>query len=192
MRPLCGSCLNPWSIPVKIRNCGWRSSWVSMRSDWEAQLLDVHRLWTVHHLISLYLNSLLGPVQAVARTVFLSATWSFSFFVFLRCQLIATCASFVPLVVGDVPHHFLSDPLMCFIIQGPAEASAHLLPTPTNKEHSQHFFSSWSLSSSWLHFLLSLLGRDFLEDLCTLISESKTACFTRQVQYKIAKKNTLS
>lgn len=69
-----------------------------------------------------------------------------------------------------------------------AEASAHLLPTPPNREQPQHCFSSWSLSSPRLHFLLSLLGRDFLEDLCTLISESKPACFTRQVQYKIAKK----
>lgn len=62
------------------------------------------------------------------------------------------------------------------------------LPTPTNKEQPQHCFSSWSLSFPWLHFLLSLLGRDFLEDLCTLISESRTACFTRRAQYNIAKK----
>lgn len=118
-----------------------------MHSDWEAGLLDVHRLWTVHHWISLHLNSLLELVQAVSGTVFLPTTLSFSFSVFLICQHIATCASFKPLVVGDVLRHFLSDLLMCFTIQGPAEASAHSLPTPTNKEQPQPCFSSWSLSS---------------------------------------------
>lgn len=121
--------------------------------------------------------------------MFFSTTLSFSFFVFLIHQWIATYACFKPLVVGDVLHHFLSDALMCFTIQGPAEASAHLPAHTNNKEQPQHCFTSWSLSSLWLHFLLSLLGRDFLEDLCTLISESKTACFTRQAQYKMPKKN---
>lgn len=138
-----------------------------MHSDWEAWFLDVHRLWTVYHWISLHLNSLLEPVQAVSGRVFLPITLSFRFFLFLLCQHIATCASFKPLVVGEVPpppSQWSPD-----VLHNP-RASWGLCPLPahTNQQGTTSpCFSSWSLSSPWLHFLLSLLGRGFLE-ICVL------------------------